>query len=204
VAGESLERGFTITPGGNMTEAERENKRRIARETLFSDDVSSRIYSHFLALSMESGGQGFDLDEALKDYRWTMKESLVKAFGDHKTRYLGLLKDALPDFAIREKIKPVIEGEGVKIRVYDALDQLPERARVLAKVRNDGKFQISEADLMNSLGGELADPGAAPPETKERGQFEISSAEVSADFSKYTAMRAAAAAAGQVVTVVDV
>jgi hypothetical protein len=186
-----------------MTEAERENKRRVARETLFSDDVSSRIYSHFLSLSMQSGGQGFDLDEALADYRWTMKESLVKAFGEHKAKYLSLLKDALPDFAIREKIKPVIADEGAKIRVYASLEELPERARVLAKVRDDGKFQISEADLMNSLGGEVGDPGAPPLKTKERGQFEISSAEVAADFGEYTAMRAAAAAAGQVVSVVD-
>jgi hypothetical protein len=168
---------------------ERADKMRHARETLFSDDVSSRIFSHFLSLQMQAGGQGFYLDEALKDPRWLMKESLVKAFGDHKARYLGLLKDALPDFTIREKVKPVIADEGAKIRVYASLEELPARARVLAKARNDGKFQISEADLMSSLGGEVADPGAAPPKTKERGQFEISSAEVSADFGKYTAIR---------------
>jgi hypothetical protein len=182
---------------------ERAEKMRQARETLFSDEVSSRIFSHFLSLQMQAGGQGFTLEEALSDPRWLMKESLVKAFGDHKARYLGLLKDALPDFTIREKVKPVIADEGAKIRVYASLEELPERARVLAKARNDGKFQISEADLMNSLGGEVADPGAAPPTARERGQFEISSAEVAADFGKYTAMRASAAAAGQSVTVVD-
>ena len=64
--------------------------------------------------------------------------------------------------------------------------------------------QISEADLMNSLGGEVADPGAAPPpNSKERGAFEISSGEVASKFQAYAALREKAAAAGTTVIVTD-
>ena len=186
---------------------ERAEQMRLAKETLFSDETSSRIFSHFLRLQMEAGGQGFVLENALADPLWLMKESLVKAFNDHKARYLELLKQALPDFSIREATKPVIQGEGANIRVYDSLDMLPEQARVLAKSRNDGKFQISEKDLFASTGlteVPKGDPGKPAPKY-DLPAFTIRSAEVSAPggMAAYQAMREKAAAAGQSVRVVD-
>jgi hypothetical protein len=186
---------------------ERAEQMRLAKETLFSDETSSRIYSHFLSLQMQAGGQGFVLEDALADPLWQMKESLVAAFSKNKTRYLELLKAALPDFSIREKVKPVIEDGSESIRVYDSLEQLPEQARVLARVRNDGRFQVSEKDLLASTGlteVPKGDPGKPAPKF-DLPAFTIRSAEVGAPggMAAYRAMREKAAAAGQSVRVVD-
>lgn len=186
---------------------ERAEKMRQARETLFSDEVSSRIFSHFLDLTMQAGGQGFVLEQALRDPRWTMKESLVKAFGEHRSRYLELLRDALPDFSIREAVKPVIVDKTAEIRVYDTIDLIPEKARTVAKQRQDGKFQLTIADYLAATGlTEMPKDDPSKPFPKDDlPAFTIRSSEVSAPggMAAYQAMREKASAAGQSVRVVD-
>jgi hypothetical protein len=192
--------------GESMT-PERAEQMRIARETLFSDETSSRIFSHMLALHMNAAGQGFVLEDALKDPLWLMKESLVKAFNEHKSRYVELLKQALPDFSIRERVKPVIVDESENIRVYDSLEQLPEKARVVAKQRNDGKFQLTVKDYLAATGdGEMPkdDPGKPLPKD-DLPPFCIRSSEVSAPggMAAYAALREKALTANTSVRVVD-
>jgi hypothetical protein len=38
-----------------------------------------------------------------------MKEGRVAAFKEHRARYLARLTGALPDYAIRAKVKPVLD-----------------------------------------------------------------------------------------------
>jgi hypothetical protein len=119
-----------------------------------------------------------------------------------------LLKDALPDFSIREAVKPVIAESADKIRVYETLDQLPEQARVVAKARNDGKFQISEKDLLASTGlTEIpeGDPGKPAPKHDACRRSRSRSRDVAAPggMAACQSLREKASAAGQSVRVID-
>src|SRR5205814_1305864 len=147
---------------------ERENRRRIAIEKLNADRVSQRVYEHFLALSMASGPQGFYIEDAEKDYRFTIKGDIAEVWQKHRADFLPLLRDALPDHRIRTRETSILADKsapaaGEQTFVFSTLEQIPEAYRKDARVLPNKSYLVKgDAGLVAALEGKTVDSNVPP------------------------------------------